>query len=140
MKKFIVTDNKKIVGKVLKRLELADRKDDKLTVIKLKVSMNGYKNLAEKEIFNLSIGVQDFFHLIYSFGKKENITNFVNVWTLEDPIQMETTITCRPFQLYFYGNWFFPDKRSKMQSYKKLTNVALGALLKRTFYMRQRKQ
>ena len=37
MKKFIVTDNKKIVGKVLKRLELADRKDDKLTVIKLKV-------------------------------------------------------------------------------------------------------
>ena len=30
MKKFIVTDNKKIVGKVLKRLELAVRKDDKI--------------------------------------------------------------------------------------------------------------
>ena len=73
MKKFIVTDNKKIVGKVLKRLELAVRKDDKLTLIKLKFSMNGYKNLAEKEIFNLSIAAQDFFYLIYSFGKKKKI-------------------------------------------------------------------
>ena len=79
MKRFIVTDDKKIVRKVLKGLELADKKDDKLTLIKLKFSMNGYKNLAEKEIFNLSSAAQDFFHLIYSFGKNENITNFVNV-------------------------------------------------------------
>lgn len=41
MKKFIVTDDKKIVGKVLKGLELAYRKDDELTLIKLKVSING---------------------------------------------------------------------------------------------------
>ena len=72
--------------------------------------MNGYKNLAEKEIFNLSSAAQDFFHLIYSFGKNENITNFVNIWMLEDPIPMETTITCGPFQLYFYENLFFPDE------------------------------
>ena len=70
MKRFIVTNDKKIVGKILKELELADRKDDKLTLIKLKFSMNAYKNLAEKEIFNLSSPAQDFFHLIYSFDKK----------------------------------------------------------------------
>ena len=51
MKKLIVTDNKKIVGKVLKWLELADKKDDKLTLIKLKFSVNGYKNLGWKRNF-----------------------------------------------------------------------------------------
>ena len=68
-----------MVGKVLKGLELVNKKNYKLTLIKLKFSMNGYKNLAEKEIFNLSSAAQDFFHLIYSFGKNETITNFVNV-------------------------------------------------------------
>ena len=38
------------------------------------ISGNGYKNLTGKEIFNLSSAAQDFFHLIYSFGKNENIT------------------------------------------------------------------
>ena len=91
MKRFIVTDDKKMVGKVLKGFELVDKKDYKLTLIKLKFSMNGYKNLAEKEIFSL----------IYGFSKNGNITNFVNVWMLEDPIQMDTAITCGPFQPYF---------------------------------------
>ena len=77
IKRFIVTDDKTIVVKVPKGLKLTDRKDDKLTLIKLKFSMNGYKNLTQKEIFNLSSTVHDFFYLIYSFGKNENITNFV---------------------------------------------------------------
>ena len=47
---------------------------------------------------------------------------------LEDLIQMVTTITCGPFQLYFYKNVFFPDK-SKLENYKKLTNIALETLL-----------
>ena len=49
MKHFIVSDDKKIVGKVLKGLELADQKDNKLTLVKLKFSMNSYENLAENE-------------------------------------------------------------------------------------------
>ena len=133
MKRFIVTDEKKIVGKVLKGLEPADRKDDKLTLIKLKFSMNGYNNLAEKKIFNLSSTAQDFFHLIYGFGKNENITNFENVWMLQDPIQMDTTITCGLFQLYFYENLFFPGENSKLLNYKKLTNIVLETLLNEPF-------
>ena len=39
---------------------------------------------------------------------------------LEDPIQMDTTVTCGPFQLYFYKNLFFPDENRKIQNYKKL--------------------
>ena len=37
MKHFIVSDNKTIVEKVLKGLELADQKDNKLTLVKLKI-------------------------------------------------------------------------------------------------------
>ena len=133
MKRFIVTDDKKIVGKVLKRLELADRKDHKLTLIKFKSSMNGYKNLTENKLFNLSGAAQDFFHLIYRLSKNENIKNFVNVWMLENPIQMETTITCGSFQLYFYKYLLFPDENSKLQSYKKLTKVALETILNELF-------
>ena len=72
----------------------------------------------------------------YSFWKNENITNFVNVWMLEDPIQKPTTVTCGPFQLYFYENLFFPDKNSKLHSYKKLTNTALETFLNKLFTLK----
>ena len=133
MKRFVVTDDKKIVEKVLKWLELADKKDDKLTLIKRKFSMNGYKKLAEKEIFNLSSAAKGFFHLICSFGKNKNIKNFVNVWMLEDPIKMYPTVTCGPFRLYFYENLFFPDENSKLQNYKKFTNITLETQLNELF-------
>ena len=59
-----------------------------------------------------------------SFGKNEKITNFVNVWMLEGPIQVETTSSFGPFQIYFYKNLFFLDENNK-----KLTKVALEILL-----------
>ena len=139
-KRFIVTDDKKTVGKVLKGLEAENKKDDKLTLIKLKFPMAGYKNLTKKEISGLFSVARDFFHLIHSFGMNEKITNFVNVWMLEDPIQIATTSTCGPFQLYFYENLFFPDENSKLQNCKKLTNVALKTIInQRTFCIGQRK-
>ena len=53
---------------------------------------------------------RNFFHLLESLGKKENVKKLVNVWLLEDPIQKTETLTCGPFQLYFYQNLFFPIK------------------------------
>ena len=50
IKHFIVQDDKKTVGKVLKGIELANKKDDKITLIKLKFSMNWYYNLTANEI------------------------------------------------------------------------------------------
>ena len=41
--KFIIQDDKKIVKKVLKGTEKMDRKDDKLTLARLKFSMKGFK-------------------------------------------------------------------------------------------------
>ena len=52
---------------------------------------------------------------------------------LEGPMQKPTTVTCRPFQLYFYSNFSFPDENSKLHSYKKLTNTALETLLNELF-------
>ena len=87
MKHYIVQDNKKTVGKVLKGIELANRKDDKITLIKLKFSMNGYYNLTANETDKLSETAQDLFHLIYCFGKNEKITNFLKICLFEDPLQ-----------------------------------------------------
>ena len=90
LKHFIVQDDTKTVGKVLKGIELANRTDDKITLIKLKFSMNRYYNVTANEIDKLSEIAQDFFHLIYCFEKNEKITNFVNAWMLEDPLQKKT--------------------------------------------------
>ena len=79
MKHFIVSDDdKKIVGKVLKGLELADQKNNKLTLVMLKSLMSSNENLAKNET-KLSETAQDLFHLTNKFRKNENITNFVNV-------------------------------------------------------------
>ena len=118
---------------MLKGLDLADQKDNKLNLVKLKFSMNSYENLAENETKKLLETTQDLFHLIRSFRKNENITNFVDVWMLQDPIQKPATVTCGPFQLYFYENLFFPNENSKLHSYKKLTNTVLEALLNELF-------
>ena len=71
---------------MLKGIELANGKDDKTTLIKLNVSMNGYYNLTANEIGKLSETTQGFFHLIYCFRKNEKITNFVNSWMLKNPL------------------------------------------------------
>ena len=51
MKHFIVQDDKRTVGKVLKGIELANRKDDRMT--KLNFSMNEHYNLTANEIDKL---------------------------------------------------------------------------------------
>ena len=111
MKRFIAQGNKKIIGKVLKWLELSNRKDNKLPLVKLKYSMNGCDKLTERGINELLETASDFCHLIHSFAQNENITNFANVWMLEDPMQLLHAITCGPFQIYFYENLFFSRQR-----------------------------
>ena len=140
MKHFIVSDDEKIVRKGLKGIETIDQKDKKLTLCKLKFSMNAYEKLAENKIKKLSESAQDFFHLIHNLGKNKQLTNFVKVWVFESPIQMPKTVTCGPFQIYFYENLFFPDKNSKVHSYKKLTNSATETLINEPFTLDQEKK
>ena len=78
MKHFVVSDDKKIVRKILKGIETIDQKDKKLTLYKVKFSMNTYERLKENETKKLSESAKDLFHLIHSFEKNEQLTNFVN--------------------------------------------------------------
>ena len=50
MKHFIVSKDKKIAVKILKRIETIDQEDKKLTLCKLKFSMNVYEKLTENKI------------------------------------------------------------------------------------------
>ena len=70
MKHFIVSDVKKMVRKILKGIETIDQKDRKLTLCKLKFSMNAYGRLKANEIKKISESAQDLSHLIHSFRKK----------------------------------------------------------------------
>ena len=54
MKHFIVSDDKKIAEKILKRIETIDQKDKKLTFFRLKFSMNAYERLKVNERKKLS--------------------------------------------------------------------------------------
>ena len=99
--------------------------------------MSAYEKLKENENKKLSKSAQDFFHLINSFGKNERLTNFVNIWMLEDPMQMSNAVLCGPFQIYFYENLFFSNENSKIHSYKNLTNNAIKILLSKLFTLDQ---
>ena len=73
LKNFIVTDNKKVINKVLKGIEQIDKTDQKPTLQKSKFSIAGYKGLTNNNIMLLSETSRDFLHLLESFGKGENI-------------------------------------------------------------------
>ena len=68
MKHFIVTDDKKMLRKILKVIETIDQTDKKLTTCKLKFSMNAYERLKENEIKKFSESAQDLFLLIHGFS------------------------------------------------------------------------
>ena len=109
LKNFIIQDDKKIVEKVIKGIEKIERKDNKLTLIKLRFSVKNFCELKDNEKLSLSETAQDLSHFIENFGRYENQVN-VNMWMLEGPTQKIETDTCGLFQIYFYDNLFFPTK------------------------------
>lgn len=141
MKHFNVSDDQKIIRKILKGIEIIDQKAKKITLCKLKYLRNAYDKLNENEHKKPLESAQDFFHLIHSFGKNEHLTNFVNIWILEDTVQMSNTVSyCifkYLFKFIFTKTFFFPYENSKIHSYKKLTNNAIGTLLNELFTLHQ---
>ena len=66
-----------------------ERVDNKLTLVKLKFSIKAFNRLTNEEIKRLSETAQDFFHFIKSFGKLNNLQNYVELWLLKDAIQKQ---------------------------------------------------
>ena len=52
---------------------------------------------------------------------------------LENSIQNLETLTCRPFQLYFFNNIFNPDENSRIQKHNKLTKKTIETLIQEIF-------
>ena len=63
LKHFIIQDDKKIVDKILIRIEQMNKTDQKITLCKIKFNVGACKELSKKQIDSLSDTASDFFIL-----------------------------------------------------------------------------
>ena len=122
---FEIDGNKSVIQKVLFGIERMTRTDSKITLAKIKFSMNTCKHLNKAEVDNFSDTARDFFCFIQSFENKLKVRDFVDLQMVEDSIQSLDMVTCGKFQIYFYDNLSNPDVNTKIQNNKKLTKKKL---------------
>ena len=94
--------------------------DDKITLVNIRFNPNASKNLTIRALDALSDTASNFFHFVQAFGNKLNLSDFVNIWMVEDRLQDLNSVTCGVFQIYFHDNLFTPNKNSKIQDKKRL--------------------
>ena len=87
------------------------------------------------ELDALSDTATGFFRFILAFGNKLKLRNFVNIWMVEYRIQNLNSVTCGIFQLYFYNNFFNPNKNSKIQDKARLNKKTIETLLNELFVL-----
>ena len=126
-KEFILQDDQKILNKVLYGIEKVNEKDNKVTLITLKFSMQEYEKIKNKN--RLSETTIDLLDLMYKFGKKHNLRNEVIVHLVDDQLQMIERDTCGMYQIYFYVNLFNPLENSSIIIEKILNKPTIEKLL-----------
>ena len=129
LKHFIIQDDKKIIDKILIGIEQMNRTDQKVTLCKIKFNLGACKKLSKEEIDSLSDTARDIFYFVQASGIKLKLRSFVNIWMVEDRIQDLDSATCGTFQLFFYENFFSPNKNSKIQDEIKLKKTTVETLL-----------
>ena len=126
-KEFILQDDQKILNKVLYGIEKVNEKDNKVTLITLKFSMQEYEKIKNKN--RLGETTIDLLDLMYKFGKKHNLRNEVIVHLVDDQLQMIERDTCGMYQIYFYVNLFNPLENSSIIIEKILNKRTIEKLL-----------
>ena len=126
-KEFILQDDQKILNKVLHGIEKVNEKDNKVTLITLKFSMQEYEKIKNKN--RLSETTIDLLDLMYKFGKKHNLRNEVIVHLVDDQLQMIERDTCGMYQIYLYVNLFNPLENSSIIIEKILNKPTIEKLL-----------
>ena len=126
-KEFILQDDQKILNKVLYGIKKVNEKDNKVTLITLKFSMQEYEKIKNKN--RLSETTIDLLDLMYKFGKKHNLRNEVIVHLVDDQLQMIERDTCGMYQIYFYVNLFNPLENSSIIIEKILNKRTIEKLL-----------
>ena len=130
-KEFVIDNDRNILNKILFGIEKFQKKDNKITLITLKFSMNEYEKI--KNGHRLRPTTQDLLHLMYEFGKLHKIKDIVKVHLVDDQLQKIETDTCGMFQLYFYFNLFMPFENSSIIKDTKLSKKTIEKLLNEIF-------
>ena len=116
------------------------RTDNKITLVNIELNLNACRNLCKKELSNLSNTACDFLNFIQSFGNKLRLSDFVNIWMVEDRVDDLDSVTCGIFQIYFYNSLFNPDQNSKIQNKNKLNKKTIETLLNKLFILGNQEQ
>ena len=130
-KTFVIDNNVNILNKILFGIQKFQKKDQKITIVTLKFSMEEYEKI--KNGHRLRPTTQDLLHLIYEYGRLHNITDSVMIHSVDDQLQRIETDTCGIFQLYFYYNLFVPFENSSIVDDKKLSKKTIEKLLNKMF-------
>ena len=77
LKHFIIQDDRAIVDKILIGIEKMDRKDDKITLCKVKFNLSACKNLTEDEVISLSETARNFFTLSRHSEQSSNLEDLL---------------------------------------------------------------
>ena len=111
------------------------RTDNKTTLVNIRFNLNVCKNLFKRELDVLSNTATNSFQFIQAFGNKLKLSNFVNIWIVEDRVQDLNSVTCGIFKQYFYNNLFNPDENSKIQNKTRLKKRTIETLLNKHFIL-----
>ena len=77
LKHFIIQDDRAIVDKILIGIEKMDRKDDKITLCKVKFNQSACQNLTEDEVISLSETARNFFTLSRHSEQSSNLEDLL---------------------------------------------------------------
>ena len=124
-KLFIVDNDQKIINELLYNFKKCESKSSqKLKLCTMKFCVETWQKMSQKTKGQLTDTAQNFFHLLEQFSdlKKTHCMDFL---MLENSIEDKISPNCEEFQLYFYKNFFNPDKKSKILSHQTLNKSTL---------------
>ena len=130
-KEFVIDNDRNILNKILFGIQKFQKKDKKITLIKLKFSMNEYEKI--KNGHRLRLTTQDLLHLMYEFGKLLKVKDTIKLHLVDDHLQKIETDTSGIFQIYFYFNLFIPFENSSITKDAKLSKKTIEKLLNEIF-------
>ena len=133
-KTFIVDNDERIINELLfnfKKCKIS-LTDQKITLCEMKFSVSTWENMPHTKKEQMIETAQNFFHLLQQFAKLKK-TNDMNILILEQPVQDLTSSNCGIFQLYFYKNFFEPNKKSKIINHENLKKRTIEVIFNEIF-------
>ena len=97
-------------------IEKFNKRDNKITLITLKFSMQEYEK--KNNMNRINETTTDLLHLMNKYRIKHKLKNEVIVHLVHDQLQMIKRDTCGMYQIYFYINLFNPVESSDIISEK----------------------